>query len=539
MQRGPTLEDILQLWRDLLPDTNISAESDLFAVGGTSLTAATLVVQAQRRWDVRLDLAAMLDAPTAGDFHASVLAAIREHQTIEPIAPLLPGTEPTPSFNQSIRLGMDEAADRAGRPRVTHNISFAYRASGSLSYERLRQALTLVATRHAPLRSVFPSPEAVRILPAPPIDCTVEEMPPGGHSSAARLESHATTRFEPHEHPPWSVLVLREDPTTHVVSCVFDHLVFDGGSIAVFLDELRQAYQTPAAIDASPVSPSYYDWAAWQRTVAAPTAFKYAAEHAYVDGGQRQFVPRLRLLVENDLGASQLGVAHRRLSADLVRPIDDAGRAQGATLFQSLLAAFTAALDAVRARGPFGVVTPITNRTRLDAANLVGWLSNPGLVTVHLEWSATFAEALSQTALAVRKAMATSVVPVRTIQQHLNNADAQSSAPIPRAHFSLDDEPPDQLTMGELILDRIDVADEPFLVPGFSVWARHHRNDAILLQAGYDAGSLPASAAEQVLEAMELVLRYSLDRPGEPLAAVRRALMHDTISHPVPVAPNR
>ena len=56
--------ELLIIWQNLLGLTQISVEDDYFAIGGTSLHAARLFAEITRRYDVRLKLTAILDAPT-------------------------------------------------------------------------------------------------------------------------------------------------------------------------------------------------------------------------------------------------------------------------------------------------------------------------------------------------------------------------------------------------------------------------------------------------------------------------------------------
>jgi thioesterase domain-containing protein/acyl carrier protein len=59
-----TERKLLTLWQELLNIDELGVEDDYFALGGTSLLAARLFAEIDRRFGVRLRLTAILDAPT-------------------------------------------------------------------------------------------------------------------------------------------------------------------------------------------------------------------------------------------------------------------------------------------------------------------------------------------------------------------------------------------------------------------------------------------------------------------------------------------
>lgn len=60
----PIEHELLAIWKELLGISELGVEDDYFALGGTSLIAARLFAEIARRYDVKLRLTTILDAPT-------------------------------------------------------------------------------------------------------------------------------------------------------------------------------------------------------------------------------------------------------------------------------------------------------------------------------------------------------------------------------------------------------------------------------------------------------------------------------------------
>ena len=71
--------ELLQIWEKVLQLEGLGVEDDFFALGGTSLISVELFAQIERRLDVKLNLTAIIDAPTVRSLaHLLEDSAVRE-----------------------------------------------------------------------------------------------------------------------------------------------------------------------------------------------------------------------------------------------------------------------------------------------------------------------------------------------------------------------------------------------------------------------------------------------------------------------------
>ncbi|MGW1975601.1 amino acid adenylation domain-containing protein [Streptomyces sp. NPDC001889] len=265
----------------------------------------------------------------------------------------------------------------------------AGRLLGPLRPEALAEALRLVAVRHSALRTAFPTDGtgAPRVRTAPADDFTVPwevrdltGLPAGAREAAARamVEAEVARPFDIAEGPLLRALLLRLDTEDHVLAICQHHLVGDGWSAAVLLDELLSGYEALAAGDppAPPALPlSYGDFAHWQRERQEDP--RAAAGLRYWQGAMTG-VPPLELPTDRPRPALP-GPGGATLDLRLDPAAHQAARAlsrtRGTTLYMTLLAAFQVVLGRWSGQSDFAVGTPFAGRQTEETEGLIGLFS--------------------------------------------------------------------------------------------------------------------------------------------------------------------
>ncbi|WP_298235372.1 condensation domain-containing protein [uncultured Azohydromonas sp.] len=147
------------------------------------------------------------------------------------------------------------------------------RFDGVLDTARLRRAWGHVVARHDALRGHFAwdrVSQPLHLVPdrePPKLDVVVigsETMP--DEVLAPVIESELSRDlgrpFQPHRERPMRLRLLRAGPQRHWLLWSFHHLMLDGRSVAVVLEEVLQAYRRDAA-PMAPV-PALADWHGWR-----------------------------------------------------------------------------------------------------------------------------------------------------------------------------------------------------------------------------------------------------------------------------------
>ncbi|MCM2389610.1 non-ribosomal peptide synthetase/MFS transporter [Streptomyces albipurpureus] len=301
------------------------------------------------------------------------------------ITPRPPGT-PVPLSLAQERLWFVEQLTPGTAAYVLPTVG---RLLGPLRPEPLAEALRLVAVRHDTLRSSFPAGEegGPRVRIAPAADFTVPwqlyeltDLPVDSREEAARalVEAEVDRPFEVAQGPLLRAALLRLDVEDHVLVICQHHLVGDGWSAGVLLDELLGGYQELAAgRQPAPTAPSlsYGDFAHWQRErQKLPQA---AADLGYWSEAMAG-VPPLDLPVDRPRPAlpEPGGATYSfRLDPSAYQAARALSRTKGTTLYMTLLAAFQVVLGRWSGQSDFAVGTPFAGRQVEETEGLIGLFS--------------------------------------------------------------------------------------------------------------------------------------------------------------------
>lgn len=333
--------------------------------------------------------------------------------------------------------------------------SAAYHLSGGLQFDgtldvvALRAALQALVARHESLRTVFreAADGSLTQQVQPPGNDMLQWLDLGGRDAAASEamlveETHrlCALPFDLEHGPLLRLSLLRLAPDQHRLLVVMHHIVSDGWSTQLILDELATLYRAQRQRIASPLPAlrvQYLDFASWQRRL--------------LDGGERQRQlaywraqlgenqPVLQLPVD---GLRQADARYAQaqvcvpLPALLGQALRQCAQAQGVTLYMLLLAGFQALLYRHTGETDLRVGVPTANRHHADTAGIVGFFANTQVLRVQLAPRTTLAELLAQTRDAALGAQAHPDLPFEQLVEALQPERSWGVSPLFQVAFN-------------------------------------------------------------------------------------------------------
>jgi GNAT superfamily N-acetyltransferase len=293
------------------------------------------------------------------------------------------------------------------------NTPVAVRIAGALDLELLRRALQLLIDRHDALRTAFASTGGIP-HPAPPANLRIDvpvERPDGEPPEAAIERFVAREIARPFDLTRDLLLrtsVLSLGPEDHVLVLVAHHIACDGWSKGLLLQELSLAYGALAAgtdPDLPELALEYADYALWQQQqLSAARAEKLADYWRTRLAGAP---PLLHLPADHPrpvIQTFQGAVEWVQLPDALIEPLLAVGRAERATPFMTLMAAFVVLLHAHSGQDDILVGSPAAMRTYPELEHLVGLLANTLVYRTDVSGAPSFRDLLGrvrETALGV------------------------------------------------------------------------------------------------------------------------------------------
>ncbi|MES2821426.1 MAG: amino acid adenylation domain-containing protein [Pseudomonadota bacterium] len=449
-----SLEQVLaEVWQSVLGLESLGIHDNFFALGGHSLLATQLVARLRRQLGVELALRTIFEAPTIAQLAECLPAA-----TVAVKAPIPQAARddalPLSHAQQGLWFIQQLAPDSAA-----YHIPSAARLRGTLNCAALHRAFQALVRRHEALRTSFHehSGELVQRIagnldmPLPLIDLghlAVHEREP-----AARrlLIGEATRPFDLTQAPLLRLALVRLHADEHLLLVVLHHIIADGWSMGVLVEELAQGYRAAlqgreAELPALPIQ--YADYAVWQRQRLDAAALERQLGYWRRALGEAQ--PPLELPGDRPRPAAMSGRGGRypfRVEPATTQALKALCQQQGATLFMGLLGAFQIWLHAHSGRLDPIVGTDVANRGRAETEGVIGFFLNQLALRADLSGNPSFQALLTRLRTQVLSAYSHQELPFDKLVEALNPVRSLAHSPLFQVKLVLQNQPESPLRM--------------------------------------------------------------------------------------------
>jgi amino acid adenylation domain-containing protein len=335
--------------------------------------------------------------------------------------------------------------DRLNPGSPVYQISTALQEHGTIDAGLLRQSINVVIGRHESLRTTFTEENGVvyQVI-APRLEVEVQYVDLAGSDDARERtlafgSVEAARPFDLEIGPLLRLSVIRIDAGTSVVLLTMHHIVTDGWSMRVLLQELSSIYSALCTgkmpqLPALPIQ--YADYALWQRERLTPPVLE-----PLLAFWRQQLKGVARLQLPSDSPGPKRSSRGARelfcLGWSRTRSIDAIAAQVAATPFMVLLAAFQVLLWRYSGQVDIVVGTPVAGRTRPETENLIGFLLNTVCIRTSFSENPTFYQLLDEVRRTAVRAFAHQDVPFERVVEELAPYRRQSESALFNVMFVL------------------------------------------------------------------------------------------------------
>jgi natural product biosynthesis luciferase-like monooxygenase protein/amino acid adenylation domain-containing protein len=476
-QRQGFLRDYLQ--QQIAQVLEIQAEhitnmTNLRSLGLDSLKVMSIVNNCQRDLDIMPDAGLFyqytslesLAAYLAEEYQQNLIHQSQAHPARDNTA-VVRRQERQMYFPQSFAQQRLWFLNQLQPDNIAYNVPTAITITGKLEMEALRRSLETIIWRHEILRTTFDIHQEgpVQIINAPePFVLPVVDL--STHSPQERQKEARLRAIQEGQHPFDLIhgpliraTLLRLDPTESLLLLTYHHIVADGWSRGILVNELKTLYAAfiagqPDPLEALPIQ--YADFAVWQAEWlrgAAPSD-----RHQNQENQENQEQTRLAKHVQywkkqlaGPLPVLELPTDHPRppiqtfhgahlainIPEQLLRDLQSLSQREGVTLFMTLLASFQILL--ARYSGQEEIITgsPIAGRTRAETENLIGFFVNALVLRTNLSGNPTFQTALQRVRDVCLNAYTHQEVPFEQVVEAVYPVRDLSRSPLFQVMFGL------------------------------------------------------------------------------------------------------
>ncbi|WP_437589100.1 non-ribosomal peptide synthase/polyketide synthase [Sorangium sp. So ce1000] len=455
--RTATEETVAGIWADVLGQQAVGVDESFFEIGGHSLLATRVISRVRAAFQVELPLRALFDHPTVTALARAVDDAVRQQQgvALPPITPQ-PAGQPDGgaaplSFAQQRLWFLAQLEPTA----ASYNIPAAVRLTGTLDVDRLRRGFEAVVRRHASMRTTFAEIDggpAMIVRAEQPVALSIADLravPAEEREAAARraLEAEASRAFDLTEGPLFRITLLRLGEREHTLLVVLHHIVSDGWSLSLLVDEVMELYAADAegrAAELPALPVQYGDYTRWQRDWLDGPALDQQLAYFLDRLGSEPAALSLPTdrpppAAQSYRGARYAFALPTELSAELLA----LARQRGVTPFVLLLAVFQALLAKYGGRTDLWIGTPVANRAHLEVQDLIGFFVNTLVLRADLSDDPRLTDLLPRVREEVLGAQAHQDLPFEHLVKALRPARDLSRSPLFQVMFTLH-QPPSQ-----------------------------------------------------------------------------------------------
>ena len=469
-QRQALLESYLrdQAAQVLKVDSSqLDEKRSLSSLGLDSLGVAQLKNRIEVDLAVSLSVTDFFDGASITQLTAQIL------EQLAAVAAVVPALHPVPR-NGELPLGLAQERlwflDQLEPGNPFYNVPIAIRLTGWLKVDPLTQSLNAIIQRHEALRTCFVNVEGrsrQEILPSltltlPVID--LRHLPePEREAEAQRLSTQETLEsFNLAEGILLRAKLLRLTETEHLLLLSMHHIIADGWSIGVLIQELAALYEAfssgkPFPFPELPIQ--YADFAHWQRQwlqgEVLETQLNYWRQQLSGNLPVLQLpTERPRPVIQSFRGARYpLVLSNQTLSEELKA----LNQQEDVTLFMTLLAAFKVLLYSYTGQEDILVGSPIAGRNRAEVEQLIGFFINTLVLRTDLSGNPSFRELLQRVRQVALGAYAHPDVPFEKLVEELQPERNLSYTPLFQVMFILQNAPIPTMELPDLTLQPLEV----------------------------------------------------------------------------------
>nr|UXB94986.1 non ribosomal peptide synthetase [Pseudomonas syringae] len=532
--QGETEARLAAIWSDLLGMEKIGRQDNFFELGGHSLLTVQLQARLHQDIGVEINLRKL--------FGIGSLLALAEcvEQTaqsqVQPIE-VVPRTKDLPLSLAQQRLWFLDQLDHAAS--VAYHMPAALHLRGTLDRHALQRALDRIVARHESLRTTFKQQDekvSQRFAPANIGFALAEHdlrnlVGDAQHAMIEQLsEAEVHAAFDLSQGPLIRGRLLQLAEDEHILLVTQHHIVSDGWSVAVLIDEFNHLYSAFSQGLADPLPElalQYVDYAVWQQQHLQGERLhqqtRFWSEHLSGAPALLELpTDHPRPQVQSYKGAT----LPLELPTQLSHRLRQFSQQQDVTPFMTLLTAWSILLSRLSNQSQVVIGTPVANRPRQETEALIGFFVNTLTLRVDVQAHSRVDQLLAQVKAITLDAYSHQDLPFEQVVEALQPQRSLAHSPLFQAMLVLGNTPRDQalalpgleltplpdatgttqldLTLslnddGESIHGQFEYATDLFDASTITRWSRHLLQllDALLGDVTQPLASLPLLDAEQ------------------------------------------
>ena len=451
--------ELAKIWSDVLGTKLVSTKSDFFKIGGHSLLAVKTVNRINKHFSINISVKSFFEKPTICSLAMEVERLLHgDNKCFLSKIEIINRNDGDPLSYSQKRLWFLDKLEGGSR---AYNIHFALDLKGKLKISLLIKAINEIVQRHEALRTIFVEEDGLPRqkfindlqLKFKTIDISNSENPLKMSSEVIETESDKT--FNLSQGPLLRTILITVGKNHHILLVCTHHIVFDGWSINIFLQELQELYSAfvnQEQHSLKHISVQYADYTRWQikylKTIRKQQLLWW--KHRLNNAPSILNLPLdyKRTTVQTYNGRTFKLVLKEQQAYALRKLADE----NNVTLFMVFFAAFSVLLHRYTGQEDFVVGTPVSGRSHFEVEKIIGCFINTLALRVSLKPNQTFLSFLKNVKKVALDAYAHQELPFEEVINNLKINRSLNYSPLFQVMFNMIEQEPVK-KMGNVVVD--------------------------------------------------------------------------------------
>jgi amino acid adenylation domain-containing protein len=275
------------IWKNILSMESIGIHDNFFELGGDSISATRAISRINKHFIVELNLRTLFEYPTIFQLSQIIREQKNTEENVNRIMKADKHKRIPLSYSQE-RLWFFEKYEPGNS---VYNIRLAFKVRGLIDYAAVETAFKTVIQRHEILRTTilqdgknkaYQKVNVIENVSIPIIDYSYLNEDESEKVIKADIEMNCEIPFDISKDMLIRMMLFKASIKTHILVIITHHLVFDGWSTSILLNEFSEAYNATVMnreLRLHRLENQYCDYAVWQRAELNGIALKKEADY--------------------------------------------------------------------------------------------------------------------------------------------------------------------------------------------------------------------------------------------------------------------
>ena len=424
---SPTQKVLFDIWGEALDTANISSTDNFFDIGGNSLLAIRLINNIKERTGFELSFREFLDNPTisqSGDYIDS------QHSTAGEQIKLvhLTDTKNLPLTRNQKRLWL---ISKLQPDKPSYIIGFTYKLLGSLDHKIFQKSIKLLFERHHIIFSVVKEIDGEPYCDIKPSEVEVKYFDFSELSEEEKgkkvdtiIVDDSRYAFNLQKGPLFRLFLLKTSAEVHYFHLNIHHIVFDGWSWPILVNELKSIYHCLLRgedIILEDIEFQQYDYAYWEKNSLSTTKENELIE--FWKENLKDSSPSINFPYDFQCTGKTSGrgsFVPIRLSSELSNKLRTLSKTEGTSLFTTLMCVYGIQMHKYSGDDDLNIGLPVAHRPHSKLEKIFGMFVNTVVIRLRYPEKITFRELIHQTDEAALNAIEHQDLPFEKVVEIVN-----------------------------------------------------------------------------------------------------------------------